>query len=252
MGVVAEDLDGDRLVDLFHTNFINEGSTLLRNLGGGQFLDETVRSGLGAPSRPVTGFGTAALDVDNDGRLDLFATNGHVDDRPWINHPMAQLPHLYRSTSPGKFALVVPSGSRYFAEPAVGRGAAAGDLDNDGRVDLVVVHRDKPVALLHNTTPGGHWAGFRLSGSRSGKTPIGARVACEAGGQTAVRWLTSGTSYLAANDARLWFGLGPARKIDRLEVRWPSGLVQLWKELPADQIVRLEEGSDPAFAATVR
>jgi hypothetical protein len=249
MGVVAEDLDGDGLIDLFHTNFINEGSTLLHNLGGGQFLDETLRSGLGAPSRPVTGFGTAALDVDNDGRLDLFATNGHVDDRPWIDHPMAQLPHLYRSTSPGKYALVVPSGSIYFAAPAVGRGAAAGDLDNDGRVDLVVVHRDKPVALLHNTTPGGHWAGFRLTGTRSGTTPVGARVTCQAGGQTAVRWLTSGTSYLAANDSRFWFGLGPARKIDRLEVRWPSGLIQSWKELPADQIVRIVEGSDPTFAA---
>jgi hypothetical protein len=115
----------------------------------------------------VTGFGTAALDVDNDGRLDLFAANGHVDDRPWINHPMAQLPHLYRASSPGTFMLVVPSGSPYFARSVVGRGVAAGDLDNDGRVDLVIVHRDQPVALLRNTTPGGHWLGLSLTGTRS-------------------------------------------------------------------------------------
>jgi tetratricopeptide (TPR) repeat protein len=246
MGVVAEDLDGDGRIDLFHTNFINEGSTLLHNLGSGQFVDETDRTGLGAPSRPVTGFGTVALDVDNDGVLDLFAANGHVDDRPWINHRMAQLPHLYRASSPGSFALAATLAAPYFARLTVGRGAAAGDLDNDGRVDLVVVHRDQPVALLRNTTPGGHWLGLRLIGTRSGNTPVGARVTCRAGGRTAVRWLTSGTSYLAASDPRLWFGLGPARRIDRLEVRWPSGLVQSWDDLPSNRILALKEGHDPA------
>ena len=252
MGVVAEDLDGDHRIDLFHTNFINEGSTLLHNLGGGQFSDETARSGLSAPSRPVTGFGTAALDVDNDGLLDLFAANGHVDDRPWINHPMAQPPHLYRAASPGKFELAPPSVAPYFARRAVGRGAAAGDLDNDGRVDLVVVHRDQPVSLLRNTTPGGHWVGLRLIGTRSGKSPVGACVTCRAGGRTAVRWRTSGTSYLAANDPRLWFGLGTAQVIDRLEVRWPSGVVQSWTDLAADRILELREGHEPTPAPGAR
>jgi tetratricopeptide (TPR) repeat protein len=245
MGVVAEDLDRDGRIDLFHTNFINEGSTLLHNLGGGQFLDETARSGLGAPSRPVTGFGAVAFDADNDGLLDLFAANGHVDDRPWINHPMAQLPHFYRATSAGRFVLAIPPGSPYFGRPAVGRGAAAGDLDNDGRVDLVVVHRDQPVVLLRNTTVGGHWFGLRLVGGRSGKTPVGARITCQSGGQTAVRWFTTGTSYLAASDPRIWFGLGAALKIDRLEVRWPSGLTQSWHDLPADRIFMVAEGSAP-------
>jgi hypothetical protein len=246
MGVVAEDLDGDCRIDLFHTNFINEGSTLLSNIGGGRFLDATARSGLGAPSRPVTGFGTAALDVDNDGVLDLFAANGHVDDRPWINHPMAQLPHLYRATAPGRFVTADPPAASYFTRPVVGRGAAAGDLDNDGRVDLVVVHRDQPVVLLRNETHGGHWIGLRLLGERSGKTPVGARVMCRAGGREAVRWSTSGTSYLAANDPRLWFGLGTARTVDRLEVHWPSGLVQSWSDIAADRILEVREGKDPA------
>jgi hypothetical protein len=125
---------------------------------------------------------------------------------------------------------------------------AAGDLDNDGRVDLVVVHRDQPVAVLRNTTPGGHWVGLRLVGTRSGRTPVGARVTCQARGKTTVRWVTSGTSYLAASDPRLWFGLGQARVIDRLEVRWPSGLVQSWTGLPVDRIVELREGQDPTPA----
>jgi tetratricopeptide (TPR) repeat protein len=245
MGVVAEDLDGDGRIDLFHTNFINEPNTLLHNLGGNQFLDDTARAGLDATNRAFTGFGTAALDADNDGLLDLFVANGHVDDRPWANHPMAQLPHLYRARAPGRYELAGASVAPYFARAAVGRGAAVGDLDNDGRVDLVVVHRDQPVALLRNRTSGGHWIGLRLIGSRSGKTPVGARVTCRVGARTSVRWVTSGTSYLAANDPRLWFGLGTARTIDRLEVRWPSGAVQGWDHLPADHILELREGNDP-------
>jgi hypothetical protein len=161
---------------------------------------------------------------------------------------MAQLPHLYRALAPGRFALVAPPAAPYFARPAVGRGVAAGDFDNDGRVDLVVVHRDQPVALLRNRTPGGHWLGLRLVGTRSGGTPVGARVTCTAGGKTAVRWVTQGTSYLAASDPRLWFGLGPALSIDRLEVRWPSQRVQSWTDLPADRILDVEEGRDPAPA----
>ena len=127
----------------------------------------------------------------------------------------------------------------------VGRGVAAGDLDNDGRVDLVVVHRDAPAALLRNRTRGGHWLGLRLRGTRSGRTPVGARVTCRAGGRTSVRWLTSGTSYLSSNDPRLWFGLGSARSVDRLEVRWPSGTVQSWSDVAADRILDLREGDQP-------
>ncbi len=245
MGVVADDLDGDSRIDLFHVNFLNEANTLLRNLGGGQFDDVTRAAGLDANGRATTGFGAVAIDVENDGRLDLFVANGHVDDRPWADHPMAQRPSLYRSRAPGRFELAPASIAPYFARPAVGRGAAAGDLDNDGRVDLVVVHRDTPAAVLRNLSEAGHWIGLRLVGEKSGKTPVGARITCLAGGRTSTRWLTSGTSYLGSNDPRIWFGLGGAAKVDRLEVRWPSGLVQSWSDLPADRILRLVEGRDP-------
>jgi hypothetical protein len=244
MGVVAEDLNNDGLIDLFHTNFLNQSSSLRWNLGGGQFTDGTLAANLAAPSRAMTGFGTVALDVDNDGTLDLFVANGHTDDQPWYNAPMAQLPQLFVGREQGRFQLAGHEVSPYFARPVVGRGVAAGDLDNDGRVDLVIVHRDASAALLRNVTPGGRWLGLRLLGTRSGRTPIGARVTCQAGGRTRVRWLTSGTSYLASSDPRLWFGLGSASKVDRLEVRWPSGAVQTWSDLDADRILDLREADD--------
>ena len=174
MGVVAEDLNGDGRIDLFHTNFINQSSTLRWNLGGCLFTDATLAANLAAPSRSMTGFGTVALDVDNDGNLDLFVANGHTDDQPWLGTPMAQSPQLFLGREQGRFELAGPEVSPYFSRPVVGRGAAAGDLDNDGRVDLVVVHRDAAAAVLRNSTRGGHWLGLRLRGTRSGRTPVGA------------------------------------------------------------------------------
>jgi tetratricopeptide (TPR) repeat protein len=245
MGVVADDLNGDGLIDLFHTNFIDQGSTLRWNLGGGQFIDGTLAANLAAPSRSKTGFGTVSLDADNDGIPDLFVANGHTDDQPWVNIPMAENPQLFLGREQGRFELAGAEVSPYFAQPVVGRGVAAGDLDNDGRVDLVVVHRDAPAVLLRNVAPGGHWLGLRLRGARSGATAVGARVECRTGGRSIVRWMTSGTGYLSASDPRLWFGFGSARRIERLEVRWPSGAVQVWSDLPADRIMEVREGGEP-------
>jgi tetratricopeptide (TPR) repeat protein len=244
MGVVAEDLNGDGLIDLFHTNFIDQTNTLRLNLGGGQFADRTLAANLGAPSRAYTGFGTVALDADNDGLLDLFVANGHTDDQPWFNTPMAEPAQLFIGRDRARFELAGPGVSPYFAHSVVGRGVAAGDLDNDGLVDLVVVHRDAPAALLRNRTRGGHWLGLRLQGTRSGRTPVGARVECRIGGRTQVRWLTSGTSYLSASDPRLWFGLGSSTTVDRLDVRWPSGTEQSWSGVRADRILSLVEGGE--------
>jgi hypothetical protein len=244
MGVVADDLNGDGRIDLFHTNFINQTNTLRWNLGGGQFTDRTLAANLAAPSRSKTGFGTVALDVDRDGILDLFVANGHTDDQPWFNTPMAQIPQLFLGREQGRFEAAGPEVSPYFSRPSVGRGVATGDLDNDGRADLVVVHRDAPAVLLRNDTSDGHWLGLRLRGTKSGRTPVGARVLCRSGGRSQVRWLTSGTGYLSSSDPRLSFGIGSDLKVDHLEVRWPSGKVQTWSEVPADRLLDLREGND--------
>jgi tetratricopeptide (TPR) repeat protein len=244
MGVVAEDLDGDGRIDLFITNLVNESSTFFRNLGGGLFWDATLAAGLSAPSRPKTGFGTAALDADNDGRLDLFVANGHVDDRPWANSPMAQTALFFWGRDRGRFDVASPAESSYFARRLVGRGVAAGDFDNDGRVDLVVVHRDAAASLLSNGAHGGHWLGLRLRGKHSGKTPVGTRAICTVKGRSIVRWLTSGTGYFSAHDPRLWFGLGSADRVERLEVTWPGGRTQSWTGVSADRILQIVEGCD--------
>jgi tetratricopeptide (TPR) repeat protein len=246
MGVVASDLDGDGLLDLFHTNFRNEGSLFLRNQGGGLFSDATAGAGLNAPSRAVTGFGAVALDADNDGLLDLFAANGHVDHQPWAGLPMAQPPHLYSALAPGRFVLADPASSGpYFSKTLVGRGAAAGDLDNDGRVDLVVVHRDAPAALLRNTSRAGRWLSLRLVGTASGSTPVGVRVTCRVGGRALVRSLSGGTGYLSAHDSRLSFGLGDAERAESIEIAWPSGLVQRFTDLASDRFHTVREGDQP-------
>ncbi len=244
MGVVAEDLDGDQKIDLFVTNFLNEPNTLFHNLGSGQFVDATLTANLQASSNAVTGFGAVAPDFDNDGRPDLFVANGHIDDQPWFNSPMAQPPQAFWNRGDGRFAPVDTTESPYLYRHVVGRGVAAGDLDNDGRVDLVVVHRDAPAVVLRNRTPGGHWLGVRLRGTTSGRFPVGARVVCQVDGREHVRWLTSGTGYLAAHGPRLWFGLGASNRVDSLQVNWPSGRSQTWTDLPADQILELTEGTD--------
>ncbi len=243
MGVVADDLDGDGRIDLFVTNLVNESSTFFRNLGGGLFLDSTLGAGLDAPSRPKTGFGDAALDGDNDGLLDLFVANGHVDNRPWANSPMAQRALFFWGRNQGRFVVAEATESSYFAHPFVGRGVAAGDLNNDGRVDLVVVHRNAPSAILWNRARGGHWLGLKLRGTRSAKTPVGARITCRAGGRCITRWLTGGTGYLASHDTRLWLGLGTAASVDCLEITWPSGLVQSLTNLAADRVLEIDEAS---------
>jgi tetratricopeptide (TPR) repeat protein len=245
MGVVADDLDGDGRIDLFHTNFLNEPNTLRLNAGHGIFRDATLGANLDASSRALTGFGTVGADFNHDGWVDLFVTNGHVDDQSWVNSPMAQPPRLYLNKGQAKFAQAGPEASEYLSRRVVGRGLASGDFDNDGRVDLVVVHRDVPVAILQNETrSANHWVGFKLIGNRSSRLPVGAKVAVTSGGITATRWVTSGTSYLSSNDPRIVLGLGKATKIDRLEVSWPSGTKQVWTSVPIDRYLDINEGRD--------
>ncbi len=243
MGVAGGDLDGDGRLDLAVTNFFNESTTFFHNLGGGQFADHTAAVGLASPSRDRLGFGIAFLDVNNDGRLDLMTANGHVNDyRPEV--PYAMPVQLLLGGSGGWLTDVSARAGPPLLVSHIGRGLAIGDLDNDGRVDAILVADNEPLVYLHNRTTGGRFVTIALEGTVSNRDGVGARVVVEAGGSRQVAQRLGGGSFLSASDGRLHFGLGDAARLDRLEVRWPSGRVDSFRDLGADKGYLLREG-DP-------
>ncbi|MBX6314889.1 MAG: VCBS repeat-containing protein, partial [Isosphaeraceae bacterium] len=245
MGVAGRALDGDRRPALAVTNFFGESTTFYHNLGGGLFADRTAAVGLAAPSRYKLGFGIAFLDADNDGWLDLLTANGHVaDERPEI--PYAMPAQLLLGDARGHLVDVSTQAGAPFQAPHLGRGLAAGDLDNDGRVDALIVAQDEPLVYLHNRTEGGHALTIQLEGTASNRDGLGARVTIEASGRRLVAWRHGGGSYQAASDPRLHFGLGAAQRIETLEVRWPSGHVDRLRDLNADRIYLVREGEPSA------
>jgi hypothetical protein len=244
MGVAVGDYDGDGRSDILVTNFYEEGDTLYRNIAPGSFRVTTSAARLSVPSRGVLGFGAGFLDADNDGRLDLFTTNGHINDVRPVGMPYAMPPQFFRNRGGGRFADESSRAGPYFAGKWLGRAAAFGDLDNDGATDVLVTHLQRPPALLRNVTPTrGHFLALDLRAEGVGRRAVGMRVAATVGGRTIVRELAGGTSYLGASDPRIIVGIGDAGRVDRLEVRWPSGAARSWSGLNADRFLRIEEGS---------
>jgi tetratricopeptide (TPR) repeat protein len=241
MGIACGDLDGDGRLDLAVTNFFGESTSFFQSLGGGLFADRTASIGLAAPSRYLLGFGAAFLDANNDGSLDLITANGHVmDSRPQA--PYAMPLQLLLGGPGGRLVDISSRSGPPFLVPHLGRGLAAGDLDNDGRVDVLVVAQNEPLVYLHNRTEGGHAMTLRLEGTRSNRDAVGARVTVEADGRRWAAQRAGGGSYQSASDPRLHFGLGAARRVDRVEVRWPSGRVDLYAGLEPDAAYLLREG----------
>ncbi len=243
MGIACGDFDGDGRLDLAVTNFYGESTTFFRNLGRGMFSDDTALVGLAGPTRCLLGFGVAFLDANNDGWLDLISANGHVNDhRPAL--PWRMPTQLLLGGPDGRLKVPYPDCGEPFKPAHLGRGLAVGDLDNDGRIDAVVQAQNEPLAYLRNQTrDGGHWVVLQLEGSRSNRDAVGARVTLLAGGRQRVGERVGGGSYQSANDPRLHFGLGTSDRIERLEVRWPSGLVESYTGLPADRGYLLREGA---------
>jgi len=248
MGVACGDLDGDGRLDLAVTNFYNESTTFFRNLGEGFFTDQTTAIGLAAPSRYVLGFGISFVDLNNDGALDLITANGHVHDgRP--QYPWKMPVQLYVGDGHGKLINIRARSGPPFQVLRMGRGLAVGDLDNDGRVDVLVVSQNEPVAYFHNQTESarGHFITVLLEGTTSNRDAVGAKVSVKHGGRLEVAARLGGGSYQSASDPRVHFGLGESRHVDWVEVRWPSGHVDRFSGLSADTGYRLREGDTSAW-----
>jgi len=246
MGVACGDLDGDGRLDLAVTNFYNESTSFFRNLGGGFFGDRGDAIGLGPPSRYLLGWGIAFPDVNNDGRLDLLTANGHIyDGRPQL--PFTMPLQLLVGGIDGKLTDVSRQAGPPFHSLHLGRGLAAGDLDNDGRIDAVIVAQNEPLIYLHNRTRGGHFVTLRLEGTTSNRDAVGARVTLTAGGRRQVAQRIGGGSFQSASDPRLHFGLADATRVETIEIVWPSGRVDHYRDLAADAAYHLREGNPAAM-----
>ena len=246
MGVDAGDVDGDGDVDLFMTHLREETNTLYINDGDGFFMDRTISAGLAAPSVGSTSFGTAFVDFDNDGRLDLPVVNGAVravqtetGDRD--SFPYEQSNQLFRNSGSKfeDFSAAAPD----FTKAGVARGLAVGDIDNDGDIDLVIAHDHSEARLLINTgADGQHWLGLRLTGA-SGRDMLGARAALiRPDGSRMWRRARSDASYLSANDPRVLFGLGTTASVSTVEIHWPDGSTETWSKLIPDRYHTLSQG----------
>ena len=246
MGIAIGDYLHNGRPSLFITNFENENNLLYRNDGNWNFTEVSYPAGVALPSLPWVKWGTAFVDLDNDGWLDLVAVSGQVypqvDTLPsGGGYREPKLLHLNQKD--GAFCDASDLAGPALKERRVSRGLAVGDLFNDGNVDVVVSDLDgSPMVLKNRGVPGRHWVSFELAGTKSNRLALNARLKIVAGGVTQTEEIHSGGSYLSQNDLRVHFGLGTAAKIDKVEIRWPSGAVETMGDLTADQFYSVLEG----------
>ncbi len=254
MGIGYSDVDGDGLPDVAITHFVDERTTLWRrladdkNVPGARFFDISSSAGLISASRPVTGWGIAFADFDQDGWMDLIQTNGHLLNESDRTFPYRNPPTLWRNQGEGRFRDVTADAGPYFREVHQGRGLAVGDLDGDGDLDVVVVHHHAPSVILWNETElqGGRLT-IRLNRDGANRNAIGANVTAFVGPKSIVRTLDGGGGYLSSNSPIIHFGLGAAKQAHRVEVRWPSGRVEVRSGVPTGSMIEWLEGSEPSL-----
>jgi enediyne biosynthesis protein E4 len=244
MGIAVADYDGNGFLDIAKTNFSGDRPSLYKNEDGRFFEDVSEQAGLGR--NLLLGWGVAFLDVDEDGWPDLVMANGHVYpeiDRSPLGETYRQRTLLYRNLGNGRFVDITESAGPGFAPRRPSRGLATGDLDGDGRPEIVIVNMNAKPTLLKNNALRQNAVAITLTGKQSNRSAIGARCTVEAGGRKQMAEVVSGGSYLSQNSLTLHFGIGKSEKIDRIEVRWPRGETQTWPGVPANRTIGLTEGS---------
>jgi hypothetical protein len=255
MGTTVADFNGDGHLDIFKTNFSDDTSTLYRNNGDGTFTDATSAAGLGLYTQYL-GWGTMFFDFDNDGWPDLILANGHVYpevDSQHLGSSYKEPRILYRNNGDGTFSDISASAGSGITTPASSRGLAVGDLWNDGRMSVVVSNMNAPASLLVNQArTANHWIALRTVGTKSNRDGIGARITVKVGSRMLVDEIRSGSSYISNSDMRVHFGLGAVAKLDWIEIRWPSGLIERFSDLGVDAIHTLKEGSGKVIEADAK
>ncbi len=246
MGSDFRDVNNDGLPDIWHTAVEHEGFPLWLNEGKGEFQDMTVASGLGK-TNDMSGWGNGVADFDNDGWKDLFVARANVMDNIAEQNAARRYPEpntIFRNLGNGKFADVSKEAGPDFQAEAAHRGVAFGDLDNDGRVDMAVSVLDGPAKLLHNITENGnHWILLKLVGTKSNRMGIGAQIRITTpDGKKQWNECTTAVGYASSSDPRVHFGLGKNEKIAEMEIRWPSGVKQVLKDVAVDRVMTVEEG----------
>ena len=255
MGIASGDFDADGDEDLFVTNIVSQSHVLYENDGQAGFEDVRVKLGLSLPTAAFTGFGTDWFDYDNDGWMDLFIANGavnRIESQRGDPQPYRMKNQLFRNVNGRRFLETSAEGGPAFALAEIGRGAAFGDVDNDGDVDIVVTNNNGPVRLLLNQAPAAgqpgtdaprnHWLQLRLDQGtgRGNRFAFGALVGLERAGEpTMWRRVRTDGSYVSANDARLHFGLGASARITAVAVQWPDGVRDRYTDVAADRVVTL-------------
>jgi enediyne biosynthesis protein E4 len=246
MGAAAADYDHSGWPSIFRSNFSDERETLYRNRGKGEFEDLTINAGMGHNTRFV-GWGCGFLDFDNDGWKDLLLVNGHVFpeiDRKKLDIHFRDRRILYRNLGNGKFADISESAGAGITARHSSRGVAVGDIDNDGALEALINNQGESPSLLKEAgRPPGNWALLQLIGTKSNRSAIGAKVRLTAGGMAQADEVRSGGSFISQSDLRLHFGLSDAKRIDRVEIEWPSGVRQVETDLAVNRIHVIREAA---------